>query len=409
MSTLPQSSNSTSLPQSSATGSAAPQQVNSSLDVPEAQQNVSTTGLSGATANGRAGSIDRGPRRSLTKRTRAGSTGSKRSQNAGAMSAEKGPRPASASQANQPRVKKKSFLSFLNCCGAPDEGGDIGMQDRPQPAKEVSKAQPAKIQPISPQTAQATTVPEKQTGDISNVAQEKAGAPAVADTPVTQAGRVPGEKTPQGDLSTSQAVPTSLGTISGLKQDEMSKDETLQSEPPRPQAPRLETAAIIGGGALGAGAIAEAVIAANPNVTIQAPTPVDPEQQGEQIISDRTPEQEARDTDIEMTDVGPSIPLSTNDVNIQPEDESETAVKSDSPVDLPPPPPLEERQAQVASTASHEISRQPSPVDNQKWLLPSVRHEHRGRKCLILDLDETLVHSSFKVYRSLQHMYAYSD
>ncbi|KAI9312745.1 NLI interacting factor [Dichotomocladium elegans] len=30
------------------------------------------------------------------------------------------------------------------------------------------------------------------------------------------------------------------------------------------------------------------------------------------------------------------------------------------------------------------------------WLLPPVAEEHRGRKCLVLDLDETLVHSSFK-------------
>ena len=30
-------------------------------------------------------------------------------------------------------------------------------------------------------------------------------------------------------------------------------------------------------------------------------------------------------------------------------------------------------------------------------LLPPVAKEHMGRKCLVLDLDETLVHSSFKV------------
>lgn len=30
-------------------------------------------------------------------------------------------------------------------------------------------------------------------------------------------------------------------------------------------------------------------------------------------------------------------------------------------------------------------------------LLPPVSPKHAGRKCLVLDLDETLVHSSFKV------------
>lgn len=40
----------------------------------------------------------------------------------------------------------------------------------------------------------------------------------------------------------------------------------------------------------------------------------------------------------------------------------------------------------------------PHPQDGlPKPLLPPVAPEHAGRKCLILDLDETLVHSSFKV------------
>lgn len=30
-------------------------------------------------------------------------------------------------------------------------------------------------------------------------------------------------------------------------------------------------------------------------------------------------------------------------------------------------------------------------------LLPPIAPHHVGRKCLVLDLDETLVHSSFKV------------
>lgn len=34
---------------------------------------------------------------------------------------------------------------------------------------------------------------------------------------------------------------------------------------------------------------------------------------------------------------------------------------------------------------------------DRKWLLRPAAPEHRGKKCLVLDLDETLVHSSFKV------------
>jgi RNA polymerase II subunit A small phosphatase-like protein len=58
----------------------------------------------------------------------------------------------------------------------------------------------------------------------------------------------------------------------------------------------------------------------------------------------------------------------------------------------PPPPPV--TGPPVATPASEDI---PSAGEPQKALLGPIRPEHRGRKCLVLDLDETLVHSSFKV------------
>jgi RNA polymerase II subunit A small phosphatase-like protein len=38
-----------------------------------------------------------------------------------------------------------------------------------------------------------------------------------------------------------------------------------------------------------------------------------------------------------------------------------------------------------------------TPEPAQKWLLPPITPQFSGKKCLVLDLDETLVHSSFKV------------
>jgi RNA polymerase II subunit A small phosphatase-like protein len=40
-----------------------------------------------------------------------------------------------------------------------------------------------------------------------------------------------------------------------------------------------------------------------------------------------------------------------------------------------------------------------APEQPQKFLLPPQAPEFKGKKCLVLDLDETLVHSSFKVSR----------
>ena len=33
----------------------------------------------------------------------------------------------------------------------------------------------------------------------------------------------------------------------------------------------------------------------------------------------------------------------------------------------------------------------------ERYLLPAVRNQDTDRKCVVIDLDETLVHSSFKV------------
>lgn len=120
-------------------------------------------------------------------------------------------------------------------------------------------------------------------------------------------------------------------------------------------------------------------------------TPTFPRPSAEQsrIIEDQTEEQKQLDTDIEMKDV----PLSTNDVHQEGEDPN-AAVDPDHPkVDLPPPPPLEQRQNIVQSQTS-EASEASEP---QKYLLGPIAPRFKGKKCLVLDLDETLVHSSFKV------------
>ena len=38
-----------------------------------------------------------------------------------------------------------------------------------------------------------------------------------------------------------------------------------------------------------------------------------------------------------------------------------------------------------------------SQSKSTKQLLPEIRDEDVGKKCIVIDLDETLVHSSFKV------------
>ena len=115
----------------------------------------------------------------------------------------------------------------------------------------------------------------------------------------------------------------------------------------------------------------------------------------QRIIEDQTEEQKQIDDDIEMKDV----PLSTNDVHQEGEDQSSDAQAEHPKVDLPPPPPLVERQHAVQSqTADASEASEP-----QKYLLGPIAPRFQGKKCLVLDLDETLVHSSFKVSLNFNH------
>ena len=327
------------------------------------------------------------------------------------MSAEKSERPVSTGQPQtaRPRAKKKSgFLAFLNCCSAQDDGDDIDMQDTSQAVKETARPQASTAsQQAAQSSVPAAGASDKETGDAFHTANEDFTTTAYTDPNTTKTGGLlSSEKGPQGRVSTEQPVVSTEGTSAARPQASQPVVNSTQETRATTHTtnPGLLNTAV---GTVAAGSVAEAVLASNPNVTVQAPTPVSPPdeiveiEQAEQIISDRTPEQQALDTDIEMTDVGPSIPLSVNEVSALPGDEGEVGGQHDNAVHLPPPPPLEERQAQVSpnypTAASRETSRQPSPAAVPRGLLPLVRPEHRGRKCLILDLDETLVHSSFKV------------
>jgi carboxy-terminal domain RNA polymerase II polypeptide A small phosphatase len=128
-----------------------------------------------------------------------------------------------------------------------------------------------------------------------------------------------------------------------------------------------------------------------PAVNVQAPTPI----VGQEEIDptpEWTPDQNKRNSDVEMTDA----PSEEEDVVEHQRAETTALPQIEAQkTDLPPPPPLEQRQSQVINK---EVPPVPgSSQDKQIWLLPPVQPQLKGRKCLVLDLDETLVHSSFKI------------
>ncbi|KAL8924331.1 MAG: hypothetical protein Q9208_004112 [Pyrenodesmia sp. 3 TL-2023] len=111
----------------------------------------------------------------------------------------------------------------------------------------------------------------------------------------------------------------------------------------------------------------------------------------ESTINDRTSQQEARD--VEMHDA-PPVPSASE----QPATHHEVPAPTLPPTPLPPPPPPPPIPSPSRPGSSdRQASNGATTGDQQKWLLPPVADRFRGKKCLVLDLDETLVHSSFKI------------
>ncbi|KAK4546644.1 hypothetical protein LTR36_001861 [Oleoguttula mirabilis] len=388
------------------------------------QQQESGTGLNGDTANNTAESGERAPKRSLTGRRRDASTGSKR---AAAATNEKVADPTSVGQAqSSARPKKKGgFLAFLNCCGGSDASQDDSAQEMAQAPKPVAKPLPTKAQqPVSTRQQQDVSAADTSAAESKEVIDEKAVAPTQYSPPIAapilpapESGR-----TGAGDATSEKPVPDLPAEASPVQNNaeiralEEPRQPTMPAEPVT-SPPYLNTSAA---------ASDEQTLDANPHVQVQAATPVIPQSAEEQVISDQTPQQRAVDQDIEMRDAdqhgGPSLPLTGTEAaavaavggatllgggvaaeEVHHQRESRESSRADETLPPPPPLPTSTQQAQQQDVQAGDGNMQSQGAltstrdETQKWLLPPLRSEHRGRKCLVLDLDETLVHSSFKI------------
>lgn len=401
-------------------------------------QESSVTGLSGATANDTSDNVETSSKRSLTGRRRGASTGSKRSNRQVTGESEKQGSAGRTQAGSEPRPKKRGgFLSFLGCCGGSDDAEEPGSRESAQPAKAPTTAsQPSKLKTQQQQVPPNASATNTSADGSKEVIDEKAGQQAnhndsSAAAPILPTPPVETEKPPPVVAQPDNAVPSIPPGIASVQPNAETsplqvEKHDLQPETAATGPPHIDTAQrnVTHDGQT------------NPSVSVIAPTPVVSQQEDvveDAIIQDRTPEQAARDTDIEMTDVGPSLPLSTSDVPQSSDVETTTRERSSSSssrIDLPPPPPLAERQihnqhsdasviagagvgagvlAAGAGAAAQHASQDPSAVSTpepaQKWLLPPITPQFSGKKCLVLDLDETLVHSSFKVSMLVFELY----
>ncbi|KAF2028196.1 phospho protein phosphatase-like protein [Setomelanomma holmii] len=333
------------------------------------EQTPTGTGLSGVTAAD-SESIGRGSKHSkssfLNKR-RAGSTASsKRSQQrAGASEKASQPPPASATAQREgsTRSKKRSggFLACLPCFAPKDRS--TGDSTPPENVKQAAPVKTSRTSQSTPVKKQDQSAAESSNAGSSIPLNEKAGAETYGSSAMEKPGNADGTTERPSQENRPQIVTRSS-----------SKRHAEPTSPPQP------------------GSLQPVPIDIHVTQPTPGTTPVLPRPSTEQarIIEDQTEEQKQLDTDIEMKDV----PLSTNDVHQEGEDPNAEDPHPEHPkVDLPPPPPIEQRQYAVQGQTS-DVSEASEP---QKYLLGPIAPRFKGKKCLVLDLDETLVHSSFKI------------
>lgn len=261
---------------------------------------------------------------------------------------------ASTSNANAPRQpkKKKSFLSFLSCCGVPDDGNAV----------ESNENVPAKITKVPSNRPTTASRPEPSTVNQRNSAltepQTEKDALQKEDTTIANEGK---SLDPNRNSQPNANLPP---VVNGeLNRPVDARDQPLPELPKETESSNVPESKV-----------------ASPAAPVQSLAR--PEPSGSLIPAASSQDQRDGEGDSKMEDSEP-LPAEEKEAPVPATRDDETA----KPL-LPPPPP-------VPQPGSSEESA--PDATEQKWLLPPIAPRFQGKKCLVLDLDETLVHSSFKV------------
>lgn len=297
--------------------------------------------------------------------------------------------PSSQAVSGPDRPKKRGvtrFLSLLGCCGAQDDAKNADTSEPAVPPKKAKVLQAKSSRQPTPAVKAEKSAAESSTGESKEMPEETIGGTPYAE-------QTAAVKPKMVTRRSKENVPTEKSAALG-------NAPTSEKEPPNPTnigdqpLPSLPAAGLLASGLLAnqSSTTAEPPLGSDvipvlpPNPPVTTPAEEDVAEEG-QVINDRTPEQVKRDSDIEMTQAPPIAPeAGDSQRNTEPEKEQQPMQAS-----LPPPPPRNNQ-----NRGSSPAERSPA-AERQQWLLPPIQPRFQGKKCLVLDLDETLVHSSFKV------------
>ncbi|KAH7319120.1 plasma membrane phosphatase required for sodium stress response [Rhexocercosporidium sp. MPI-PUGE-AT-0058] len=327
------------------------------------QPSPTYTGLSGATVSDPADSIGGRSKESkgsiLGRRRNGSATSSKMSITQQGTSA--GPTGTANNTASNPadsrQLKKKGLFSFL-CCGVPDSANTADPNDAVVPANKVTKAPSGRpttaSRPEQGTTAQANSIPTKPQTEKEALRQDD-----------QQVGL-------DRDRNEATRNPQTGGSIPPAANGDLTQTVGDTRDPPLPGLPKEAESTSAGQ-------------TSTPAVVVQGPS-----RSESKVSTNQLSAQEQKDTECEvnMTDSEP-VPADKEENTVPPVRKDETVNKAT----LPPPPPVPQPQS-----GPSEDKAAPEPAEQKsQWLLPPIAPRFQGKKCLVLDLDETLVHSSFKI------------
>lgn len=280
------------------------------------------------------------------------------------------------------------FLSILKCCSFHENANKAEASEKVVPADQAkvmrqtreNQTAPVVKPVVSAESSSAEETKEVDAGTIAHppYSEQTPAAQSKAMSPPAHNG-LPAKK-------------VELANDAGSNLDEK-QDFRNTVAPDEPQAALPASNTVTARDDLAALVHPAGSIAANDRegaVSSQAYSP-DTFATPEAVTKDPAPQRGTGDTDVIMAEASPTAPL-PGEQSKSPELRTEGQL----PITLPPPPPRAAPN-QGAVGVGRSQSNAAAPTERPPWLLPPLQPRFHGKKCLVLDLDETLVHSSFKV------------
>lgn len=292
-----------------------------------------------------------------------------------------------SSNAEKPRKKGLSrFFSALNCCN-PSKDANASDSQQVVPSKKVRTLQANRGRQTTPVTKPNASAEESiKTESKEAVEDNIAGPPYSELTPAAKPKIIEPTKK-QTPIMEDSPIASDNGPSAEPKPIPTQPAPSDQPLPPLPPSSNNTTPNVYD-------VSNEKSTPPGTDGLVESPSPTSTgvAEEGmskeESTINDRTSQQEARD--VEMPDA-PPVPSAPEQLATH----QEVPAPNLPPTPLPPPPPIPSPSRPGPS--DRQTSNGATTGDQQKWLLPPMADRFRGKKCLVLDLDETLVHSSFKI------------